>query len=256
VTTRRWSLDEVAAAVPSGATIALGGSGMQRKPMGMLRAVVAAGITDLRVVSFVGAIDVEFLIASGAVSEIHTAGVALEGVGLAPAYRRARQDGAPRVVEWSEGSLHAALEAASRSLPSMPSTTSAASELVDTNPWLKIASDPFEGTPVVQVRALPVDVALLHVSGADDAGNLYIDGDPGLDGLLARCAGTVIASASATVPTEPRGADISRIWVDAVVDLPRGAWPTGCLPHERIDSGVVRAWARDQSVDALREGPA
>ena len=256
MTTRRWSLDDVVAAVPNGATIALGGSGMQRKPMGLLRALVAAGITDLKVVSFLGAIDVEFLIASGAASEIHTAGVALEGVGLAPAYRRARQEGVPRVVEWSEGSLHTALEAAARSLPSLPSMTSVASELVDTNPWLMVVPDPFEGTPVVQVRALPVDVALLHVSGADDAGNLYIDGDPGLDGLLARCAGTVIASATTVVPAEPRGADISRIWVDGVVELSRGAWPTGCLPHERVDSGVVRAWASDQAVDALREEPA
>jgi glutaconate CoA-transferase, subunit A len=256
VTTRRWSLDDVAAAVPSGATIALGGSGMQRKPMGLLRAIVAAGITDLRVVSFLGAIDVEFLIASGAASEIHTAGVALEGVGLAPAYRVARQTGTPQVVEWSEGSLHTALEAAARTLPSLPSTTSVASELVATNPWLKVASDPFEGTSVVQVRALPVDVALLHVSGADDLGNLYIDGDPGLDGLLARCGGTVIASASATVPTDPRGADISRIWVDAVVELPRGAWPTGCLPHERATAAWSGNGFPNRPSTLLREEPA
>jgi glutaconate CoA-transferase, subunit A len=255
VTVPRWTLDEVVAAVPSGATIAIGGSGMQRKPMELLRALVAGGVTDLTVVSFLGALDVELLLASGVVAELHTAGVALEGVGLAPAYRQARQSGSPRVIEWSEGSLHVALEAAARCLPSMPSTTSISTGLLATNPWLKVVSDPFDGTSVVQVRALPVDVALLHVTAADEHGNLYIDGDPALDGLIARTARTVVASFGDVATAAPRVADVSRIWVGAMVDLPRGAWPTGCLPHHAPDSGVVRAWARDQSVDLLRQDP-
>ncbi len=107
------------ARVPDGALVALGGIGTSRKPMALIRALVEAGVRDLRVVSALGSVDVDYLIAAGCVAEVHTAGVAIDGVGMAPRYRSARQSGTVRVVEWSEGSLHAALDAAARGLPSL-----------------------------------------------------------------------------------------------------------------------------------------
>jgi glutaconate CoA-transferase, subunit A len=246
----RWiRVEEVRALVPDGAMVAIGGSGLQRKPMGLLRALVDAGVRDLRVVSFLGSVDVELLLASGVTAEVHTAGVSLEGAGLAPRYRSARQAGEPRVVEWSEGALHAALEASGRGVPSLPCATSPRSAVVARNPHLKVAADPFTGQDVVFAEALPVDVALLHVSGADEAGNLHIDGDPSVDGTLARSARTVVASASQRRSGPPAGAKIPRIWVDAVVELPAGAWPTGCHAAERVDDGAVRAWAASKGSD-------
>lgn len=251
-------LAHAASLVPDGATVAIGGAGLFRKPMALLHALVDAGVRDLVVVSFLGSVDVELLLSAGVVAELHTAGVSLEAAGLAPAYRTARETGAPRVVEWSEGSLHAALEATTRGLPSLACGTAPESDVVARNPHLRVVPDAFTGKPVVVARALPVDVALLHVPGADDAGNLFVDGDPGIDGTLARAAGTVIASFEQRRKAPASQAVVSRIWVDAVVEAPGGAWPTGCHPAGAGDPGAVRRWARaeQRTPDLLRPEPA
>lgn len=244
----RWSDAAAALAdVQPGATIAIGGVGGSRKPMALLRALLDRGLTGLKVVSFLGGVDVELLLAAGAVAEIHTAGVSLDGAGLAPLFRRARQEGSPTVVEWSEGSLHAALEAASRGLDSMPAPTSPRSDIVRTNPSLRVVPDPFTGTDVVTARALLPDVALLHAPAADAAGNVAIAGDPGTDGLLARCARNVVVSVSQRVERLQTPALISRVWVDAVVEAPGGAWPTACYPTEAGNVTAIQAWARTPS---------
>lgn len=230
--------------VPDGSTVAVGGTGLSRKPMSLLWSLVDAGVRDLTVVSFLGSVDVELLLAVDAVRELHTAGVSLEAAGLAPAYRAARQEGTVRVVEWSEGSLHAALEATARGVPSLPCGTSPISDVVGANPWLRVAPDPFTGEDVVVARALPVGVCLLHVPAADDQGNLFVDGDPGIDGTLARAASTVLASCEERRTDPPRRAAISRIWVDAVLDVPDGSWPTGCHATSGDDPSAVRRWAR------------
>jgi glutaconate CoA-transferase subunit A len=236
--------------VPDGATVAIGGAGLNRKPMSLVRTLVDAGTRDLVVVAFLGSVDVELLLAAGAVAELHTAGVSLDGFGLAPAYRSARQRATPRVVEWSEGTLVAALEAASRGVPSMPTTTSPNSEVVAVNPWLAVHPDPFTGDPVVLARALRLDVALIHAPAADTANNLYIDGDAAVDALIARAAGRTVATAGALGRRPESEAAISRLWVDQVFIDEAGSLPTGCHPGTYTDLGTIGAWAGSDGSDA------
>jgi glutaconate CoA-transferase subunit A len=235
--------------VGRGGLVAVGGSGLMRKPMELIRTLSASRIEELRVISFLGSVDVEYLLAKSPVRELHTAGVSLEGVGLAPLYRQARQSGSVDVVEWSEGSLAASLEAAARGFPSMVCPTSPRSGIVDTNPHLKRAPDPFSGDEVVYARALQPDVALLHVSSIDSAGNLFIDGDPGIDGLLARSARMVIASAEEICERPAAEAAISRIWVDIATVIPRGSWPTATAPATLTDLAAVQGWAAARGGD-------
>ena len=232
-----------------GSVVALGGAGLSRKPMGLLRHLVDRGIRDLTVVSFLGSVDVELLLAADAVAELHTAGVSLDGFGLAPAYRRSRQEGSVRVIEWSEGSLVASLEAASRRVPSMPTITSPESDLVSLNPWLTVQADPFTGVDVTYAKAIRPDVALLHVPEADESGNLYVAGDLGIDGLLARAAERTMVSSSRIVAEEPNQAAVSRIWVDAIVPDPDGAWPTACYPETLLDLDTISGWAASDGGD-------
>lgn len=243
--------------IEDGSVVALGGVGLSRKPMGLLRVLAGRGVRDLTVVGFLGSVDVELLLAMNAVAELHTAGVALDGFGLAPAYRRARQEGSIRVTEWSEGSLVASLEAASRGVPSMPCPMSPGSDVVGVNPWLISHADPFTSETVVYARALRPDFALLHVPAADELGNLHVAGDVGIDGLLARAATTTIASVTSVVTDEPSRAAVSRIWVDAVVVDPDGAWPTACHPDVLFDLAAVAGWAASDGRDPalLAAGP-
>lgn len=230
------------AAVPDGALIAIGGIGTSRKPMALVRALAQAGARELRLISVLGSVDVDYLLAAGCVAEVHTAGVAIDGVGMAPRYRQARQSGDVRVVEWSEGSLHAALDAAARGLPSLPCRTSPASDVVAGNDNLLAAPDPFTGTPVVYARALTPDVALLHVAEASPRGDIYIDGDAGFDVLTACASRCVVVSADRVTDRPGREASLSRIWVDMLVHAPHGAWPTACYPVTSVDVGALQNW--------------
>lgn len=225
-----------------GMTLAIGGLGLQRKPMSLIRRVVDSGVTDLRVVTYLGSVDVEFLIAAGVVAEVHSAGVGMDGFGLAPAFRRARQTGSIRFVEWSEGSLMSALEAGARGLPSMPTPTDPRSDVVH-GEWLRVAPDPFTNQEIVIARALEPDVAVVHAAGVDDQRNLYCHGDLGVDGLMVRAAATSVASASVAVAFDAPGVAISGVWIDDVVVDPTATWPTGCEPDVLIDLATMSTWA-------------
>ena len=229
----------LAEAVPAGALVACGGGELQRKPMAAVRELVALGVRELRVATMLGSADVETLLGAGAAAEVHSAGVALEG--LAPRWREARQTGSPRVIEWSEGTFTAALQAASLGLDSMPWPAGLGTDLPAINPWLKESSDPHSGRPVLAVRALVPDVALIHVDGVDAEGNAYVDGDLVLDGLLARAARRVVVTYEREVETDPERAAISAIWIDDTVPAPQGALPTACPPAYDVDSEGLKA---------------
>lgn len=255
-TTRSIEGFDARALIPDGALVAIGGVGTSRKPMGLIRALGEAGVRELRVISVLGSVDVDYLIALGAVAELHTAGVAIDGVGMAPRYRQARQTGDVRVVEWSEGSLHAALEAGARGLPSQGCGTSPGSDVVAGNDWLTVAADPFTGEPVVHARALIPDIALLHVPEASTAGDLFIDGDAGFDAVTAAAARRVVATAERRTDRDPATATISRIWVDTVVPAPGGAWPTACYPVSSVDPAALQAWVAGKGDPASLTGGA
>ena len=230
--------DILSAAVAPGALVACGGGELQRKPMASVEALVELGIRELRLATVLGSADVETLLATGSVVEVHAAGVALEG--LAPCWREARQSGIPTVIEWSEGTFTAALQAAALGLDSMPWPAGLGTDLPAVNPWLKEATDPHTGDPVLAVRALVPDVALIHVPAVDTDGNAYVDDDLVLDALLARAARRVVVTYERLVEPEPERAAISRLWIDDVVEAPGGARPTGCAPEYDVDPDGLR----------------
>lgn len=243
--TPRMSPAEAAERVPDGAVVALGGVRLQRKPMALARALVDAGRRDLRAISFLGSVDIELLLAGGCVAEVHSAGVSLDAAGLAPRFRSARQSGSPRFVEWSEGTLLMALEAASRGVPSLPTWMALGSDLPKVNPWLRPGSDPFDDTEVMHVRALRPDIALLHVPAIDEHGDVYVDGDLAGDGLIARAAAQTFVSYEEECAAVPLSVALSRLWVGGLVEARRGAWPGGCHPRYGVDFTAVSRWARE-----------
>lgn len=226
-----------------GATIAFGGAGLQRKPMDAVRALAQDGPRRLRIVSVLGSLDVELLLAAERIAELHSAGVSLDGAGLAPCYRAARQSGAIAFSEWSEGTLLCSLEARARGLDSIPTWMGVGGDLPTLNEGLREGSDPFTGERVMQVRALRLDLAVIHVSAIDEEGNAYVDGDLAFDGALARAADRTVVTYETMRPAEPALAAISRLWIDAAIPAPRGAWPTGCHAHYGADLDAVSRWA-------------
>ncbi len=229
----------LADAVGDGALVATGGSELRRKPMAAVNALVALGRRDLRLATWLGSTDVEVLLASGCLAEVHSAGVAL--LGLAPRWREARVSGSPRVVEWGEGSFVAALQAAAIGADSTLWPAGMGTDIPAGNPWVKESTDPFTGAPVLAVRALVPDVALIHVAAIDQDGNAHCTGELAADQLLARAARRVIVTYERRIEADPALCALSRLWIDDAIDAPGGAVPTACEPDYGIDKEGIRA---------------
>ncbi len=139
----------------------------------------------------------------------------------------------------------------------MPVPSSLRSDIVEVNPWLRIADDPFTGEPVVHVRALRPDVALVQGSAVDARGNIHIDGDPAIDALVAKAARRVVVSVPVEEDRDPARAALSRVWVDEVVLDPQGPWPTGSGAHMVADVRAVGRWikAGGEDLSVLAEVP-
>ena len=87
---KRVSLADAVALVSDGAIVALGGGLSARLPMAMVRELVRQGRRGLHLVGSAHSIDVDMLVAVGAVRRCEESYVGFEqDLGLAPAYRRA-----------------------------------------------------------------------------------------------------------------------------------------------------------------------
>src|ERR1700712_4070377 len=87
---KRTSLAEAAARVGDGALVALGGGLCARLPMALVRELVRQDRRGLHLVGSAHSIDVDLLVAAGAVSVCEESYVGFEqDLGLAPAFRRA-----------------------------------------------------------------------------------------------------------------------------------------------------------------------
>jgi glutaconate CoA-transferase, subunit A len=229
----------LSAAVADGALVATGGSELRRKPMAAVRVLAGLGRSDLRLATWLGSADVEVLLESGCLAELHSAGVAL--LGLAPRWREARTSGAPRVVEWGEGSFVAALQAAALGADSMLWPAGMGTDIPAVNEWVKEVPDPFTGATVLAVRALVPDVALIHVPAVDQDGNAHCPGELAADQLLARAARRVILTYEERIEADPALSALSRLWIDDAVEARGGAAPTACDPCYGIDKEGLKA---------------
>lgn len=158
------SADDVIREIPDGATVAIGGSSLSRKPMALVRALVRSEVKDLRLIVDVGGPDVDLLIGAGKVKQVVYAYVGFELMGLAPHFRRARQEGTVAFEEWTEYTVMAGLDARVKGVPFLPTHAGLATDILTVNPSFKLFKDPIQGQELVAVPALQPDVALIHVN--------------------------------------------------------------------------------------------
>ncbi len=248
--------EEVIAEIPNGATVAIGGSSLSRKPMGLVRALARSDRRDLRLIVNVGGPEVDLLIGTGKVAEVIYAFVGFEVMGLAPHFRAARQGGTVKFQEWTEFTVMAGLDATIKRVPFLPTHAALGTDVLRVNPAFRTFKDPFEGQTLVAVPALKPDVALLHVNLADPQGNGAILGDGHMDALCAKAARKTFLSAEQILlperlQTYGRDVHIFRTVVAGVVEARWGAHLTGCAPDYRADLLHVQEYLR-----AARDGSA
>lgn len=247
---KRMTEEEVVAQLESGMTIGIGGWGSRRKPMSLVAAIARSGLRDLTIVSY-GGPDLGLLCATGKVKRAIYGFVSLDTIPLEPHFRAARQKGAIEASEIDEGMLQWGLYAAALRLPFLPTRAGLGSDVMKVNPWLKTIASPYDADEtLVAMPALHLDAALVHMNLADAQGNsAFLGPDPYFDDLFCMaaerrfvsCERIVSAAELATSPLQ--SLRVQRWMVDGVVEAPRGAHFTECLPDYGRDEAFMKEYA-------------
>jgi glutaconate CoA-transferase subunit A len=261
---KRMTIGEAVAQISDGMTVGIGGWGSRRKPMALVRAIARSDLRELTVVSY-GGPDVGLLVAAGKVKRVVCGFVTLDSIPLEPHFRRARRDGLVQLTELDEGMFRAGLQAAAQRLPFLPIRAGLASDVMRVNPELRCVSSPYgDGEELVAMPALTLDVAIVHMNRADPGGNAqYLGPDPYCDDLFCLAARRRLVSCERIVPTADLVAGgpvqsllLNRVMVDAVVETPRGAHFTSCVPDygrdELFQRRYVESAASDQAWSEFR----
>jgi glutaconate CoA-transferase subunit A len=122
----------------------------------------------------------------------------------------------------------------------MPSRALVGSEIVETRDDLFEYDCQVSGERLVAIPPVRADVCFLHGQKADAAGNVQLYGTMGVDLEIAKVSTKVVVSVEQIVETEElmKSPELTRLpahMVDAVVELPHGAYPSSCLPYYDVD---------------------
>ena len=261
---KSMTIGEAVAQISDGMTVGIGGWGSRRKPMALVRAIARSDLRELTLVSY-GGPDVGLLVAAGKVKRVVCGFVTLDSIPLEPHFRRARRDGLVQLTELDEGMFRAGLQAAAQRLPFLPIRAGLASDVLRVNPELRCVTSPYgDGEELVAMPALTLDVALVHMNRADAGGNAqYLGPDPYFDDLFCLAARRRLVSCERIVPTAELVAGgpvqsllLNRVMVDGVVETPRGAHFTSCVPDygrdELFQRRYVKSAASDQAWSEFR----
>jgi glutaconate CoA-transferase subunit A len=111
------TLEDAIGLVGDGDTVAIGGAVLSRKPMAAVRALAASGRRELELVTFAGSLEVEQLVAAGAVRAVRSSYVGLGSHGAAVGFTAAVSDGIIEDLEESEWMLLGRLRAGASGAP-------------------------------------------------------------------------------------------------------------------------------------------
>ena len=201
-------LDAAAGLVGDGDTVYTGGAVLRRKPMALLRALVAAGRRDLDVVTFAGSLDVDLLVGAGVARSVSTGYVGLGHHGFAPRFTAAVLAGDVDDREHTEWTLLGQLRAAAMGIPFLPTRAGAGSAIV-ADLGLQQVVDPYGGGTYHALPPLRPDVTLLHAWRASPAGDVQFSWPPSTCGT---------STSSPRAP--PRGS-----WCRSTRSSRRRSWP-------------------------------
>lgn len=250
---KRTSLADAAALVEDGAMVALGGGLCARLPMALVREMVRQGRRGLHLVGSAHSIDVDLLVAAGAVGVCEESYVGFEqDLGLAPAFRRAAEAGTVEIRESCCATVLAQLRAAESGVPFLPVRGVKGTDIEALHPEYARVRCPFTGEELVVVPPLRPDVALLHAPMGDAHGNLHLEQPFVLDERFAHASAMAVATVDRIVPTAEltaSGVVVPGHLVAAVAEVPYGAHPSSCYPGYAYDRAHLAGYLAAASGD-------
>jgi glutaconate CoA-transferase, subunit A len=246
------TLKQAVGLIEPGQTVALGGVTLYRRPVAFVKAMLRerSWLTGLTLLCFTGSYETDLLIGAGMVARIHSCYCGLEIFGLAPMFTRMAGSGALEIVEETEASLSFGVRACLAGVSFMPGLGWIGTDLPRLRPDVRIIDDPYH--PDERLAAFPAlhwDVAVIHAVKADRGGNALLNRNLGIDVELALGADQVIITAEEIVEGFDGGVDVSGHSVTAVVDAPRGAWPSSCYPLYPVGGGELLRYVEACNAD-------
>jgi glutaconate CoA-transferase subunit A len=198
------------------------------------------------------------MIGGGCVSRIRAAWVGNVSTGIGYHLRRAVELGRPQPLKMEDHSnftIALGLQAAALGVPYLPARTLLGSHIIRDNPAFKMTPCPFTGDPLLLVRAMEPDLAIIHVQRADFGGNAHLWGNMGVTATAARAAKAVLLVAEEVVDPEVIRSDPNRtiipgFTVSAVVEEPWGAHPSAVQGYYGHDDPVYVEYARATRTEA------
>ncbi len=260
-TSKLTTLREAAASVPDGATLALGGFVVARNAAAFARELVRQRRRHLTLTQALVGYDSDVLVAGGCVDRLVYGGGSLDHFGLVIAINRAIEQG--RIVPEAYSTLTMSLRylAGALGVPYLPTRsllgTDVLARLQEVAPDnVRVATCPFTGDPLLLLRALQPDVAVVQVQQADAEGNARLYGPTWDNDEALKAARRVIVLAEEIVSTDylrqqPELTALAGLRVDMVVHVPYGAHPTSCYRYYDYDADHLREY-----VAAAKDPPA
>lgn len=251
---KRVGLDEAIALVDEGAMVGIGGCLYSRTPWAALSELLRARRGGLTVARNLMCFEAELLLARGLAVKLISSWVGVGPTwGTPKAFRELVERDPELYEEWSHFAFGLRLQAGSMGVPFLPTKSMLGSDLMGRTSAVELDC-PFTGERLCAVPALVPDVALVHVHRADERGNAQIDGPPYMDRELARAAHRVILTTERLVPTDeiaaaPDRTAIPGFLVDAVVEVPFGAYPHECHGLYEADFDHI-----DEYVGLVKDG--
>jgi len=252
---KRIDLDAAVHLVSTGASLALGGVTLYRRPMAFTLALMRRFAAEsepggLTLLPFTGGLETDLLISAGMVSQVRACYVGLEAFGLAPHFTRYANEGRLDILEETEASLACGIRAALSGVGFLPSTAWIGTDLPTLRPDVRTVIDPYSGEVLMAFPAIHCDVAVVHALEADPRGNALLNGHWGVDREVVMVSKTVNVTAERIVDRLAH-AHIPGPAVSAVVDAPGGAYPTSCHPDYPFDGHAILRYVEAAGTDAF-----
>ena len=220
------------------------------------RELLRQGRRDLHAIFHCNTQQLNLLAAAGAVGKAECGFSGLEVFGFANGLRRAVESGQLALEDYSNLAMPLRLLAGALGWPFAPATVNIGSDIQDRSAFapdeypakskIPLVTDPFSGRTIGALSPLTPDVAAIHVTLADKAGNSIMLGSEWSRFELSRAAKKVVIIADSIVDTAcmrqfPNLVRIPDIVVEAVVHWPFAAWPQGSPGLYDIDEDHMTA---------------
>lgn len=263
---KRMTLTEaVKTFVKDGDTLGIGGFVNSRQPVAIIHEIIRQGGCNLTLNFHSAGLAPELLAGAMALNPSHVsikrmefAYFAHEFAGISSMFRYLAEKGLTELEDWSNYNMSARFKAGSIGLPFMPVRSPLGSDVMAGN-RSKTMDCPFTGRPIGLVPAAHPNVGIIHVQEADIYGNCRINGQTFTCPEIAMASAHTIITCEKLVDHEiitanPTQTSIPFFAVDAVVEIPFGAFPGMC--HDHYYFGQTHIADFKMKTEAFRQGDA